>query len=65
MLRVVMDLKAKFVKSFANIPSVNRMEIVAVVDKQPYTWESAYFEIKNGTVISTKILDFMQKVGVL
>lgn len=51
------NLREKFLKVYANVPLNLRDEIVLVLDgKGPITWNVAYFEIKEKTEISEKIL---------
>lgn len=51
------DLRAKFLKTYANIPLALRDEIVLVLeDYGALTWKTAYFEVKNETTQSERIL---------
>jgi len=50
------DKKAKFLGIYANVPDNLRGDIIAVVDDKTYTWNTAYFEIKNDTELGKKIL---------
>lgn len=56
------DKKAKFLKAFSNIPEDLREDVIAVIDKKPYTWNVAYIEIKNNTEIGKKILKFLEEL---
>lgn len=40
---------SKFQTIYANVPEKLRSEIIAVIDDKPYSWDAAYFEMKNGT----------------
>ena len=60
-----MDKKAKFLKTYANLPQATREEIIAVVGKEPYTWQSAKLEIEHDTLIGKDILDLLTKLGIL
>ena len=60
-----MDKKALFLKIYANLPQASREEVIAVVDDEPYTWQSARIEIEQNTQIGTKILDFLVKLGIV
>jgi CO dehydrogenase/acetyl-CoA synthase alpha subunit len=60
------NLREKFLRAYANLPLNTRREIILVLEeengrediiKQPITWEVAYFEIKNNTPRSEKILE--------
>ncbi len=58
--------KDKFMRIFANIPERVRSEdVIAVVDDKPFTWNNAMIEIKNDTEHGKKILDMLEKVGIL
>ncbi len=50
------DKREKFFRIYANIPNTLRNDIIVVVDDKPYTWDVAYFEIKNKTALGQKIL---------
>ena len=57
------DLKVKFEIIFANLPErVRDEDIIVVLDKKPYTWNSVFFEIKNDTLLGKKML---KKLGEL
>jgi hypothetical protein len=59
-------LKSKFLKIYINIPEKIRGEdIIAVVDKKPYTWNTATIEIRTGTPTGAKILKMLEEVGIL
>ncbi len=57
--------REKFLRAFANLPLNTRKEIILVLEKQPITWEVAYFEIKNNTPISEKILQKLEELGLI
>jgi hypothetical protein len=59
------DKKAKFIRVYANIPARVRKDILVVVDKEPYTWETAYFEIKEDSTLGKKILKTMQEIEII
>ncbi|MFH0831252.1 MAG: hypothetical protein V1886_00060 [archaeon] len=54
------DKRAKFLNIFADIPERLRGDIIAVVDKKPYTWNTAYLEIKNNTPLGREILKSLE-----
>ncbi len=57
--------REKFIRVYANIPDSLRADIIVVVDKQPYTWETAYFEVKESTKLSEKILKTLKEIGII
>jgi len=59
------DKKAKFLKVYANIPEGLRSDIIVVVDKKTYTWNTSYFEIKDNTELGKKILKALENMGLL
>jgi len=60
-----MDRKAQFLKTYANLPQASRAEIVAVVNNEPYTWQSAKIEIEHDTPIGKQILELLVSLKIL
>jgi len=58
-------LKAMFLHAYANVPHNSRDEIIVVVDEKPYTWNTAYFEIKQDSSLGSKILKTLQELKIL
>lgn len=56
------DKRAKFLRIYANLPEDMRGDIIAVVDKKAYTWNSAYLEIKDHTDMGKKILKALEGI---
>ena len=50
-----MDDYSRFLKIYANLPAKLREGIIAVVDDEPYTWNSSYLEIVANTDLGKKI----------
>lgn len=59
------DWVTKFKKVYANLPFGAREEIVAVVNDQPFTWNSARIEIDNASPIGKQILESLIKLNIL
>lgn len=57
--------REKFLKIYANLPLTLRGEIVAILDGEPITWNSAYIEIDNDTKKGKEILDKLNRLGIL
>jgi hypothetical protein len=57
----LMDRKAQFFKTYANLPQASREEIIAVIDGEPYIWQSARREIEGAKPIGMKILDLLSQ----
>ena len=60
-----MDAKAKFIKIYANLPLAARGEIMAVVQKEPFTWQAAKLEIEQDTQLGKDILELLVKLEIL
>lgn len=60
-----MDVKALFLKTYANLPRGSREEIIAVVKGEPYTWQSAKLEVEQDTVVSKEILQLLVNLKIL
>jgi len=61
-----MDNKTKFLQIYANLPlNVRNEEIIAVVDGEPVTWNSAKIEVENDTSKGTRILNQLIKLEIL
>ena len=56
------DKRAKFLRIYANLPEELREDILTVVDKKPYTWNSAYLEINDNTDLGEKILKALEGI---
>ncbi len=61
----MIGLKEKFHNAYSNIPDALRGEIVAIIDGKSYTWNSIYFEVKNNTELSKKLLNTLSELGIL
>lgn len=48
--------KERFLRLYANLPLSLRREIIAVIDKEPVSWEVAYREINGDTPVGKKII---------
>lgn len=59
------DKKAKFLRVYANMLNNLRDDIIVVVDEKTYTWNSAYFEIKNNTLLGQKLLKELIVTGLI
>ncbi len=59
------ELKAKFLRAYANLPVPERSQVVAVVEEKHYSWDVAYLEVSNETSLGKKIIQKMKLVGIL
>ena len=58
-------MRAQFIRSYAAVPSKLRREIIALVEGQPYNWNSAYVEISQKTKTGDTILRHLAQIGIL
>ncbi len=58
-------LKSKFLQAYASVPEPLRKEIIALVDKETFTWQTAKAEILNDTKYSKIILGHLHKMGAI
>jgi UV DNA damage repair endonuclease len=58
-------LREKFLKSYSNLPEKVREEIVVVIDGKPYSWDSAYLEVKENTELGKKILNNLKILEII
>lgn len=56
-------LSAKYTELFAGVPAPLRREVIAVVNGEPYSWESAYLEIKNATATGKALIEQLKTIG--
>ena len=59
------DKRAKFLGMFADVPENLRGDILVVVNKKPYTWNTAFLEVKDNTALGKKILKTLEEIGIL
>jgi hypothetical protein len=57
--------KSKFLSLYPNVPLPLRKEIIAVVDKEPISWNAAYIEIKADSKSSGSIIEHLKMIGLL
>lgn len=59
------NFREKFLRAYSNIPLNARKEIILVLEEGPITWEVAYFEVKNQTEKSEKILKKLDELKLI
>ncbi len=59
------QLKAKFLKLFANVPLQLRQEIIAVDDEESLSWSVACLELRKDTKKAFIILEHLKKIGLI
>ncbi len=60
-----MDAKQRFLSLYANLPIPEREQVVAVINKEPYTWKIAYLEIDADTALGKEILGQLEQLGII
>ncbi len=58
-------VREKFLKAFANLPEDERSQTIVIIEGKPYSWNRAYDEIKAETELGNRILEKMQKMGLI
>jgi len=58
-------LRAKFLGIYANVPESLRQDILVIVDGKPYTWNTAYLEVKKDTEIGHKVLKTLKDMEII
>ena len=48
--------RERFLKVYANLPEGVREEVIAVVDNKWYTWNAAFVEVKDKTLLGENII---------
>jgi len=56
---------SNFIKVYSKLPKELIDQIVVYVEEKPYTWEAIYFEVKNKTPISNKILNTLSSMKII
>jgi hypothetical protein len=59
------DPLSRFNIIYANLPMKERVQIVAVINDQPISWEMAHREINNKTKLGEEILKVLIKLKIL
>jgi hypothetical protein len=60
------NLREDFLKTYANIPLSLRDDVILVLDGfGPISWQAAFFEVKNNTEASKKILAELKELNLI
>ncbi len=58
--------RIRFKKIFSNLPEKFRNDdVIVVVEGKPYTWNAAYLEVENRSMLGRKILKSLKSLGIL
>lgn len=59
------ELRARFLKAYANLPEPEMEQIVIIIDDKPISWNKANKEISEKTNLGDKIVEKMKLLGIL
>lgn len=59
------ELRARFLKAYANLPEPEMEQVVIIIDDKPISWNKANKEISDKTPLGDKILEKMKLLGIL
>jgi len=62
---LLMSLKARFFRTFANLPLPVRNDVAVVVDGQPISWNVLKIEVEGNTKTGELGLEILNKLGFL
>lgn len=60
-----MDLRAKFIKVYSNLPLGVREEVIIVIDGEPLSWKAAKLEVEQDTKKGREILEKLNRLSIL
>lgn len=56
---------SRFQKIYANVPEKLRSEIIVIINEKPYSWDAAFFEIRNNTKLGQQIYAKLEKMEII
>ena len=59
------ELKAKFLRAYANLPEPERTQVVVIMNEKTYSWDVANNEISGNTELGNKILKKLELLEIL
>ena len=59
------ELRARFLKAYANLPEPEMEQVVIIIDNKPISWNKANKEVSEKTPLGDKILEKMKLLGIL
>ena len=59
------DPVSRFNLIYANLPMKERIQAVIVINNEPMSWEMAFREINNNTVLGKRILEELIKLQIV
>lgn len=64
-MAVILGLKERFLKIYADLPLNLRKEIILVLDEEPITWNVTYLEVSNNTEKGSQILKKLEVLKII
>jgi len=58
-------LKSKFLEAYANVPEPLRREVIAVINNEPFSWQTARAEIINDSKNAKLIIEHLHNMEVI
>jgi len=61
------EKRARFLRAYTKVPPPLRDEIIVIIDKTPYTWNTVFFEVKEikNKQLSEKILNTLSELKII
>ena len=59
------ELRARFLKAYANLPEPEMEQVVIIIDDKPISWNKANKEVSDKTHLGDKILEKMKLLEIL
>lgn len=61
------EKRARFLRAYVKVPPPLRDEIIVIIDKKPYTWNTIFFELKEvkNKKLSEKLLNTLSSLGII
>lgn len=59
----MVDIKTRFLRTFANLPLGSRDSIAVVVEDKPMTWNALKLEVSGNTKIGNKGIEILDRLN--
>ena len=59
------ELRARFLKAYANLPEPEMEQVIIIIDEKPISWNKANKEVSEKTPLGDKIVEKMKLLGIL
>lgn len=61
----MVDLRTRFLRTYANLPLAVRNEIAVVIENDAISWNALKIEVENNTVIGKKATEILDRLNFL